>query len=184
MASDVAYPRGALPTSFAHHPGESIVPGSGHVLGEPEDGGLDIGEVLVEGRRRRPRLPGDVHHLQIPVIGVRQHRERARREPVTGGATAATRHPTIDRAQRLVVVRFVDRIDVRHRRVVRHAQPLVGAIQRSPYWPMRSTACSRDVGAITPFAIHAEVSSVVTPARSSRSIVSSVGIASGDATIS
>ena len=38
-----------------------------HLLGQHEDRRLDLGEVLVEGRRRGARPAGDVDHLQVAV---------------------------------------------------------------------------------------------------------------------
>ncbi len=67
----------------------------GHLLGQHEDRRLDVGEVLVEGRRRRAGLAGDVDHLHVAVAGGGEHVAGALEQPLAGGAPAPTRDAAV-----------------------------------------------------------------------------------------
>ena len=76
-----------------------------HLLGQHEDGRLDVGEVLVEGRRRRAGLAGDVDHLHVAVAGGGEHVAGALEQPLARGAAAAARHAAVGGAEVGVVRR-------------------------------------------------------------------------------
>ena len=79
----------ALPRAAAHQ----LVEGAGIEggrLGQCEDRRFDVGEVLVEGRRRRRRGASDVDDLQLPVRRAPEQIRGALQQPSAGGTAAAT----------------------------------------------------------------------------------------------
>jgi hypothetical protein len=88
----------ARPGPLGHQPHEPLAV-ERHLLGQHEDRRLDVGEVLVEGRRRRARLAGDVDDLDRAVGRGAQHLGRALEQALAGGAAPAPRHPAVGRPQ-------------------------------------------------------------------------------------
>ena len=84
------------PVTFEDRSREPI-PAFGHQLvGNRQQRGLRIREVLVEGGRGGTRSAGDVDDLQIAVRGVDEHRPCLRQELLAGGETALSRYPSVN----------------------------------------------------------------------------------------
>jgi hypothetical protein len=93
----------ALPRALGDDVGE-VLALLGHLLRQHEDRRLDVGEVLVEGRRRRARVAGDVDDLHVAVRRCRQHVAGALEEALAGGPAPSARDAAVGRPQGLVVV--------------------------------------------------------------------------------
>ena len=66
-----------------------------HALGEHPDGLLHVAEVLVEGRRRRPGLPGDVGHLHRAPRRGGEQLDGGVEQPLAGLAPALAGDPPV-----------------------------------------------------------------------------------------
>ena len=75
-----------------------------------ENGRLDVGEVLVEGRRARVRSSRDVDHGEIAVRTVGDRGSGGGEQSLAGRLTAATRDPPIGGAWCLIGGEFSSRI--------------------------------------------------------------------------
>src|SRR5262249_32486518 len=68
----------------------------GHLIGDLQDGALDVREVLVEGRGRSARLPGDIDDLDVPVRGGAEHLAEAVEQLLLGGVPTPAGHRAVD----------------------------------------------------------------------------------------
>ena len=74
------------------------------VVGEREDRIVDVAEVLIEGRRRRPHLARDVDDLQFEHALLGEELRRRVQQPLAGLRGARTDDPTVRRQHPLVHV--------------------------------------------------------------------------------
>ena len=100
-ASAVSYPA-ALPAPSPPTISVSEPPSCDHLLGQHQDGRLDLGEVLVEGGRRGAGPAGDVDDLEVAVAGRSASRPCAR-AGAGGWRAPAPRHPPVGGPQLVVV---------------------------------------------------------------------------------
>ena len=107
----------ALPVAPGHQAHEAFAV-ERHLLGEHQDGCLDVREVLVEGRGRCARLARDVDDLDRPVRGRAQHLGRAVEQPLAGGPPPTPGNAPVGGPQVALLVRLV--------RLVRHADTVPG----------------------------------------------------------
>ena len=99
-----------LPRRVGDEDSELTAPGIGEFIDQREDGRLDVGEVLVKGRRARIRPPRDVDHGEIAVRTVGDRGSGGGEQSLAGRLTAATRDPPIGGAWCLIGGEFSSRI--------------------------------------------------------------------------
>ena len=88
----------ALPRPLADQRGQAM-PVERHLLGQHQDGRFDVGEVLIEGRRRRARLASDVDDLQIAIAGRAQHLRGELEQSLSRRKASSSRNSTVGRAR-------------------------------------------------------------------------------------
>ncbi len=87
-------PGGGAGPGFGDEPGDGCEV-LGDLVGEGEDGILDVAEVLVEGRRRRPDLAGDVDDPQVPHPGGLEQPPGGVEQPVAGSLPTPAEGPAV-----------------------------------------------------------------------------------------
>ncbi|MGC0331298.1 hypothetical protein RKD23_004288 [Streptomyces sp. SAI-170] len=68
----------------------------GHLLGDLQDGALDVREVLIEGRGRSARFPGDIDDLDVPVGRGAEHLTEAVQQLLPRGLPTPTGHAAVN----------------------------------------------------------------------------------------